>query len=329
MKDSADIRKVNLYKIRSMLWKGQWKTKQQIALETGLSVATCNTLLNDLAHTGEVVSEKVRLHDVGPGALQYRINEVYESILCVWFERSKGQDVLVQYVLAPTGKILFQERSVQEALTPSLLQEEIEKRMNAFPNISSIMIGTPSVAEAGVICHCDIPALNNYSILSDLAQKYTVPVYLENDMHFKAFGYAKMHGTGAGVVTVTNFPRHVLPGAATAHDGMVIKGQNQFAGMVGFLPYEVDRETLLEQLKPDTCRPYVSKAIVSLISVLNPEVIVLSGEILDESCPQWVYEDCLRWIPKDYMPELIYLEDLDACFLEGMYRKALEQKGVF
>lgn len=85
MKGSADIRKINLQKIRRILWSGQWKTKQQIAGETELSVATCNTLLNELANTEEVISEKIRLHDVGPSALRYKCNEEYEQLFCIFF----------------------------------------------------------------------------------------------------------------------------------------------------------------------------------------------------------------------------------------------------
>ena len=329
MKDSADIRKVNLYKIRRILWNGEWKTKQQIAADTGLSVATCNTLLNELSNTGEVLSEKIRLHEVGPGALQYHINESYETILCIWFDRSGNTDVLTKKVIATTGRVLFEEVTPYEALSSTEIETEVVTLISEFPNISSIMIGTPSIAEDGVIRHCDLPALENYPIVSVFTERFQLPVYLENDMHFKVFGYSRKNRMESDVVTMANFPVHILPGTATVHDGIVIKGHNQFAGMVGFLPCDQNREEYLEMLQPDTCREIVSKAVTSLISILNPCTIVLTGDLLDETCLQWIREDCLQWIPKDYMPELIYQADTEEYYLEGMYQKALELKGVF
>lgn len=329
MKDSADIRKVNLYKIRLRLWSGEWKTKQQVAAETGLSVATCNTLLNELAATGEAVSEKTRIHETGPGALHYRINEDFESILCVWFDRIDGCDVLTTKVLATTGAVKCQEQLSFRPLTPAILQEEVRRQFDQFPNITSITVGTPSIAENGIIRHCDIPELENFELVHVLSGQFGVPVCLENDMHFKVFGYSQKHQNESSVVTLANFPAHILPGTATVHGNTIIKGHNQFAGMVGFLPYEMSREELLDALRPSTCRDLVSKAITSLIAIQNPGTIVLTGSLLDESSPAWLWKDCLRWIPEEYMPELIFQKDMDTDYLERMYRKALELKGVF
>lgn len=328
MKDSADIRKINLYKIRNILWSGEWKTKQQLAMETGLSVATCNTFLNELSGTGEVVSQKTRIHDVGPGALQYRINEEFESILCVWFDRRGGADELIVKVMSMTGNILYEEEKTYEELTPKRLQTAIAKMFDRFSNITSIMVGTPSIAENGVIRYCDLPALEGYPIVEAFTQQFHVPVHLENDMNFKVFGYAGQYGSDIGVVTLANFPKGVLPGTTTVHDGTVIRGYNQFAGMIGFLPYDMSREELIGILQPETCRPVVVRSIASLIAVLNPGKIVLTGDMLDETCPEWIERECLKWIPESYMPELVYQDDMDVYYLAGMYWRALELKGA-
>ena len=45
MIDTSDVRKMNMNAIRAVMWRGGEHTKQSIAADTGLSVATCNTLL--------------------------------------------------------------------------------------------------------------------------------------------------------------------------------------------------------------------------------------------------------------------------------------------
>lgn len=328
MKDSADIRKINLQKIRRILWSGQWKTKQQIAGETGLSVATCNTLLNELANTEEVISEKIRLHNVGPGALRYKCNEEYEQLLCIFFDKEMDCDVLTLYVLTMTGNVTEKIEKNFFSLSADILQDEVKNVADRYHNIISIMVGIPGIAENGTIQHCDISDLNGFSLVSALSIQFGCTVYMENDMHFKVFGYYQKYCEDYEVVTLANFPVQLLPGTATVHNGMVIKGKNQFAGMVGFLPFDSSRNEILEQLQPKKCQPIVSKSIASLIAIQNPATIVLTGELLSEQCTDWIYRDCLQWIPKEYMPLLVYQSNMDEYYLEGMYQKALELKGV-
>ena len=44
-------------------------TKQELARHTGLSTATCNTLINEMAADGEVTGHKLQLGEVGRSSL--------------------------------------------------------------------------------------------------------------------------------------------------------------------------------------------------------------------------------------------------------------------
>lgn len=96
MIDTSDVRKMNMNAIRAVMWRGGEHTKQSIAADTGLSVATCNTLLNELERSGEVYSQKYQLNGVGRSTSVYQINEDYESILCVRIDLdSEGNRLLL------------------------------------------------------------------------------------------------------------------------------------------------------------------------------------------------------------------------------------------
>ena len=73
MTDTSEIRKQNKTLIMNVIRSGEEYTKQQISLETGLSVATCNTLLNALAEENRVIGEKRQLNDVGRNTVVYHI----------------------------------------------------------------------------------------------------------------------------------------------------------------------------------------------------------------------------------------------------------------
>ena len=72
MNNSTDIRKENKKKIYHFMLDRQSRTKQQVAVGTGLSIATCNTLLNDMVAQG-IISAGTKLRgEVGRSAILYQ-----------------------------------------------------------------------------------------------------------------------------------------------------------------------------------------------------------------------------------------------------------------
>ena len=215
MKDSAGIKRDNKAQIRKLLVCGKPYTKQQIALQTGLSVASCNTYLNEMEMTGEVIGEKQKLHDVGRNAVVYKLNEDFESILCIYFELIQGIKSIEAAVFSPIGRLLNQQTRQYEILDYTVIEREVAELLEQFPNASRIMVGTPSIAENGVIRHSDILELENVPLRARLEEEFQLPVFLSNDMHYKVYGYYRQEQISDKIVTLINYPAGVLPGTAT------------------------------------------------------------------------------------------------------------------
>lgn len=328
MIDSADVRKLNKNKIRKIMWKGGVWTKQTVADVTGLSVATCNTLLNELEKEGEIIGQKQRLNEVGRCTSVFQINEDFESILCISFEMILGVKTLHCTVLSMCNRVLATTETIHQQLDISSISQEISAIFSTYPNISSVVIGTPSIAEHGVIRHCDIAELDNEPLVQIIEKQYHVPVYMENDMYFKAYGYYKTQCTMDDVVTILNYPSHILPGTATIHRGTIVTGKNGFAGMVGFLPFDIGRDRQIELLSEQTCVPLISKAAASLIAIMNPNRMIFTGDLLTPSVMKTVMENCKQYIPNEYMPSFQFVEDIQPFYLEGMYRQAIDKKAA-
>lgn len=328
MMDSAGVKRQNMDLIRRLLWHGKQLTKLEISKRTGLSVATCNTLLNELEKNGEVLGEKSQIKDVGRASVVYQYNEGFESYICVSYQMIAGVKTVRVAVTSPLGNILGHYerdfRHLDYMAIEGMIEEALKKHMNA----AMILVGTPSIAENGIVRHCDIAEMEEVPLVQLLEQRFGLPVHMENDIHYKAYGYYKMEGREDDIVTLCFFPANILPGTASVYHGEVLKGHNQFAGMVGFLPYEFDRKEELRLLSPETALPIIVKAVASLIVAVNPSSILLAGDLLDEEKAEQVYLGCLKWIPKEYMPDFCYTDDIDLYYQEGMYQKALDQKGV-
>lgn len=326
MKDSADIKRGNLARIRALLRSGQAYTKQQIAHQTGLSVASCNTYLNEMEAAGEVTGEKQKCHEVGRSAAAYRLNEGYESILCLSFALLGGVRSITTEVLSPTGRLLYRAVSPREPLDAAAVEQAAADAFARFANIRQIMVGTPSIAEKGIIRHSDIPELENVPLKAILETRFGRPVVLANDMHYKVYGYYRQQGGPDEIITLVNYPAGVLPGTATVHKGVLLTGKNLFAGMVGFLEYGISREEQLRRLQRPAAQPLIVQASIALISILNPHRLVFTGDLLQAGDLPDIRAACGRCIPPEYLPDFVFLPDTQDCYRMGMYWTAVDRK---
>ena len=326
MKDSAAIKRANKARIRALLRTGASCTKQQIAQRTGLSVASCNTYLNEMETDGEVLGRKHERHEVGRNAAFYTLNEEYESILCLFFSLLQGVRSVTTLVLSPTGRLRLRQERTFPCLDAAAVEQQAAAALEQFPNISRIMVGTPSIAEKGVIRHSDLPELEEVPLKALLEARFHRPVFLANDMHYKVYGYYRQEQVEEEIITLVNYPAGVLPGTATVHKGVLLTGQNLFAGMVGFLDYGIPRAEQIQQLQRPTAEPLVIQAAIALISILNPHRLLFTGDLLrSEDLPR-IRAACLRCIPEEYLPDFVFLPHTEEYYRWGMYWTAMDRK---
>lgn len=329
LNDTAKIRKQNKCTIMKVMRSGGEYTKQQLSSETGLSVATCNTLLNILAEEKRVIGDKQQLNDVGRNTTVYHINDDFESILCICFELLGGIRKIFTKVISPSGKLIFENEEIVDYISCEKLIDTMKSATKEYPNISYIVTGNPGMAENGIISHCDVPELNGVNIVEKFTEYFNLPVSIENDMYFKAYGYYRHNKSDEKIITMMNFHSNVLPGTATIYKGNVIKGKNGFAGMVGFMPYGMTSEQYLKKLNYNECIPLISNSAASIIAVINPDEMVFTGNLLDSEIIGKIYNECTKYIPKEYMPEFSYLKDFEKCYTMGMYYYTINKQEAF
>lgn len=328
MGNTADIRRENLNLLRRCLWAGGEHTKQSLSQATGLSVATCNTLLNALEEQGEVIGAKRRINDVGRSSMAYCINEAKDWILCIHGDLIQGVQVLTWVVMTLTGCIIAESRmQPHDRIDKALIESTIRRLLAQYPAIRQIMLGVPGAIKDGMILLCDLPSLDGCALADDLQKAFLLPVHMENDMHYRIYGYARAHAADTDVLTLCYWTLGVYPGVATFHKGTHITGHNLFAGFMGFFPYPMEKEELFDKLRsPKTAQPIVDSVIASLIAMLNPSVLVLSGDYFTAASLPHLREACLRTIPEAFMPKLLYVEDTEPEYLSGMHQRALDLK---
>ncbi|WP_405115455.1 ROK family protein [Paenibacillus sp. FSL K6-1217] len=315
------VKKINVELVKHALRTSGTGTKASLAGQTRLSVATCGTILNELVRTGEILELGWEESSGGRPARLYQFNADYSYIICM-IVRSEGGQQSITYALANlNGEII--EEAVREfhEITPSTLADWLDEIITLHLNVQAIGIGIPGVVQHDRIGICDVPALADQPLGLFLQERYEeVEIVIENDMNLTVYGlYQKLLLDEESHFAVLTFPKNHFPGAGFMVNGRLLNGSSFFSGEVSYLPYGMTREEQLRLLQ-GTGAPtmLVIHALVSIISIINPAMIVITGDNIAPEMLEDLRSGCREIIPQGHMPELIIQQDTRQEFMSGL-----------
>ncbi len=324
---SSDIRKDNKKRIYKLMLNRESYTKQQISAMTGLSVATCNTLLNDMESNGVLsIGDEKELRGVGRGSLLYSIDDEHEYYILVNLRTKKEHRIVDYYVVSATGNIIKKDHVEYEVIEVENIADVIEEFLTGYSNVNQIVLSVPGVIDGDEIEFSDIKELEGARVKEKLREQFDKSISMENDMHCIAYGYKGSKQDENTVITLACFPSHIQPGTVTMHKGQIISGYNGIAGLAGFMPLGISPDEIPDLMMEGKCIDIISRIIGAVIAFINPKKIVFSGELINEKVLTEVAEYCSRSVPAKYMPEFKIVENFDEFLINGMFQIAIENK---
>lgn len=321
MKESADIRRENRRKIRSLLYEGKELAKNQIALQTGLSQATVNTLLNEMKAAQEVTCRKAHLMHTGRSTGLYRLSEKKETFGGIYFNQIGQMMHLYFWEMSLFGEILDSTSVDLKSLDLATLIEQAKKFFAEKP-VSQIVTALCGACKDGQMVLGDIDSLNQVPLQEQLEQHLHISVHLENDMHLSALGCYTARKDPEAVVSIGIFAAGIRPGTASVHRGMVIQGAHQFAGMPGFLDFGIPPEQVVAAFSGSQSERLIVQSLTALCVFINPDHILLTGDLIDPERLDQLRQQIGQYLPVQYLPALEYLPDLIQPLTAGIYARA-------
>lgn len=266
------------------MWKGGEHTKQSLARCTDLSIATCNTLLNELEKAGEIMGEKRQINGVGRSSTVYKINEEYESMLCLRYEPAENNDIFMTCVwMTMLGRNIYEDNGFISDFSIANVTEKISEMTKRFKNISCILVAVSGIVENGVIHLSDVPSLEGANLLEEIRKKVNdIPVKVDYDCRFLAYGAYREADYEHETLTCINSIKNVLPGGASILNGTPIIGKNGFAGMSGYGDYSLSREEQIKRVAEGDADILLAKHAMNFIAPLNPDEIIFFGNVVTE-----------------------------------------------
>jgi len=217
-------------------------TRSQIAVKLGLNLSTVKRIVSELLSEGLVIENLQNPSDDKPKQNLLEFNGVKFLVLGI----DLGGTKIYGAVTNLNGEILYEttfahrqnqaEGSFEVVL--QVLNNLIQFAESAHLSIMAIGIGVPGVVESATGNVILAPALDwsDFPLRERLAERYTYPVIIENDVNLAALGEVYF-GTAEEVHNLILLAIGTGIGAGIVIDDEIYRGSHQMAGEVGyFLP---------------------------------------------------------------------------------------------
>ena len=318
------MKKVNSGLIKQVIKEKGSATNAEIVEDTGISATTVRTLLSKLILDQKIVNLGLDESSGGRRAERYALNLNNNLSLSFYVK-----DNSINYALSDAigdiieSKIIkFKKNEYQKTLT-KFIDAMIKKH-----TIKVIGIGVSGVVDRGnYFSGKHLNDMKKTNIGEYIEKKYNIPVVLENDLNAMALGFSlnyikeidNLDIKSINVVYI-NFTEDGV-GAGIISNGQLIRGENNFAGELGFMP--ISNHGNLEYLlsnNPDDKKyvEIVSRVIYILNCIINPAFIVMGGSTLRTNLIDEIKEDCKTYAANNIISKIMLSENGAKDYLQGI-----------
>lgn len=327
--NTEQLRKINTDTVRGLLkQRAQGCTKAEVAAATGLSYATCNTLLNQLVQSGEALRLAQARGGGGRPATLYAYNGDYGHILCLHLTNDNRRPAATYTVYNLLGKPLATGAQKYARIAPGNIAALLCSLLRQHPKIRAVSLGVPGVVVGGrQVSICDLEGLANLPLGDILQENLPVPITLENDMNAIALGCHAVKGLpkespSAALIYIEGN----CPGCGLMVGGQLVRGATHFAGEVSYLPGGMGRTPLSQKnIKTGALVQAVAGTIVTLAAVVNPAQVMLCGSLLSADMLGEIKNRCLQALPAQNLPHIFFEADVNQYYMRGLLQLAQER----
>ena len=314
------LKEINVDLVKTALKFEDFSTKNSISIATGLSVATCRNILDELMKSGEVKEIELGASTGGRPSRRFVYNQNY-AYVAILYTRIEGDERSIYCsVVNMLGAQIHEEYFRFDDISVKEIDEVLIIITDLYPRIQVFSLGIPGVVRNGVVGICDFEKLCHLPLREYLMEKFNRIVTIENDVNSASLGYYhKMINDNPESLVYLYYPQNGIAGAGIIVNGRVINGQSNFAGEVSYMPLGADREQQgLLQNEPDKFVQFVAKTVLAVNSLLNPARVVFSGQWFTEDLMEQIQKILTEKTPQGHIPELSYELDIHDSYIDGL-----------
>lgn len=320
----TELKNVNTSLImNSIRYRGN-ATRGEITNDTGLSHTTVRFILNELLDINEIVSVGLDESSGGRRAERYEINPNKRYLIAISIEENK----ITYRVINTLGEVLEEDsKGVHSLDDTNVVIKLIENLYRVHNNIEGIGISVPGViTNDGYLSGIRMEEWKEIKIKKQIEENFDIPILLENDINSAAIAfyndYIEKNNCGPISLVYISFSSLGV-GSGIVVNGNVIKGDNGYAGEIGFIPIEntfLNVKMLNDLDNYEYCRTVIN-TIKTIAAIINPSVVVLGGSSFKYN----IKDEIINIYNKEFKikTKILVQENNDNYALEGIKEKAL------
>ena len=321
--DAKLMKELNKRQLRRILRQCKEATKPELADRTGLSVVTINSLLEDLLKTGEVVQSGLAPSGGGRPSTRYQYRPDYRYAVLLYGHQSEGRNLMHLAVVNLMGECVWRKEEYFDEILVESFEAVLDDVIGRFPEIGLLAFGLPGAVVDDVVTIHDYQALVGPEFMAHYKERYHLPVVFENDINAMTYGACREGDVEKATVAGIYLPRIYPPGAGLVIQGKIYYGTSHCAGELAGLPVPVSWDSLDYGRENDVLENLKLLTAVYGFTVA-PETLIFYGDFFTEELQEQLRAYSGRLLEGKFYMDLIFAENLERDYEEGMKRLALE-----
>jgi hypothetical protein len=302
-----------------------------------LRTATIDTLahVSNFEHdiVRRIVTELCRHGEFEQSGETFRFNEKHCLVLVICVFEKKRVCTAVSDLY---GEYLEKRESSENPSTLDYFDSLIQDYLSKYPSIGILVFGMAGIEDrkSRLLMTHDFPETVRFR--DHVMKKYGLSVIIENDINAAALGYYETRDFEEGkCICSLYFPQSQHPGGAVCINGNIHRGRDNMAGEVSFLKTAIQwkhfEKNYIDYSKIDIPSLICDMALPAIV-YLNPDCLVVYGDWLPENSARELELNLKEIMPREFVPDIVFIPDILQDFLDGLTRLALrelEQKTYF
>lgn len=311
-----ELKKSNIQKIRECFYNCEIWTKNELSKKTGLSLAGTTNVLMELLANNEIEFIGEANSTGGRKSKQYILNKDYYHIGIIILRRENKNYRIIIKSLDLLSNIVYEKELISSRGTIQELDLTIKQLLENDNNVSILSISIPGVCQDGHVDICDYEEFEDFALGKYIYSKYHLEVIIENDVNVACIGFSDSYPEVSHLSFIYQ-PAVKYVGIGMMIDRKLYNGFSHFAGELRYLPFYTHQQQ--DEMLKYSPKELLLKQIVTLICVMNPEVIGYHSDVFDTEMTLEDYS-----IFKKHYPVLVRVPDFNNVILKGLYSIGLK-----
>lgn len=310
MKKTTEMKRDNIQSVRACFYERSSWTKNELALQTGLSLGALTNIIKEMIDQQEISHVDDLTSTGGRRSKLYQLNPHYRHIGLIIVAKTHDEELLEGIIYDLDHHLQWRDMRSAAAMTVSDLQHLI-RQMTSDELMTTLVISLPGVSIEGRCVLCDLAGFQDVDLKARIHEVFQGDVVIENDVNVAcialAASYPKRH------IAYLYQPQTNYIGCGIVIEGRLYNGASHYAGELRFSPlYSHDEQDMLRDTDPERLlRDYVGILCV----MINPELVGLCSD-----CFTVADEDMFtHMLPEGLRPQVVLRTDIRIDIENGLF----------